>query len=371
MSSVANEILKALDINALQGGCDGNACACDCSERCLRFSTLSARVGVFQTVHEGSGYNNINNAALTRDCMGKVITWSTISARQGVFSNIVLTDNISDYVTVGANINKDGFYHTYDTYVARDAYFGFTTINPNYTNFSTMCDMYDTSGDLIGPTGLRGFVGPTGIDGPRGYTGVTGYTGIQGPPGTASLTGATGYTGTIGPTVTFPVLFTDTSYNTITAYGGIRSDSLATNTLSTSSAYVKYINATDLSVSGQTTVGAIAEPLSIFVSSIGVVTHDCSKYSVFYHSDIAGDFTANFTNLPTTNNRVIVETIVLEQKAKPFYANTIKIEGTTCPIKWIFNSVPEPAENTLEIESLTLFHVGNAWNVVGQYTSFG
>ena len=366
--SATNEYLKALDINVSQGLCAEGNCACDCSERCLRFSTLSARVGVFQTVHEGSGYNNINNAALTRDCMGKVITWSTISARQGVFSNIVLTDNISDYVTVGANINKDGFYHTYDTYVARDAYFGFTTINPNYTKFSTMCDMYDTSADLIGPTGLRGLIGPIGMDGPRGHTG---YTGIQGLPGTATFTGATGCTGTIGPTVTFPVLFTDTSSNAINAYGGIQSDSMATNTLSTSSAYVKYINATNLSVSGQTTVGAIAEPLSIFVSSADVVTHDCSKYSVFYHTDISNNFIANFTNLPVTNNRVIVETIVLEQKASPFYANAIKIEGVPCPIKWIFNSVPEPAENTLEIESLTLFRVGNAWNVVGQYTSFG
>ncbi len=454
-------------------------------------------------MREGSGYSNINNAALTRDCLGKIVTWSTTSARQGVFSTIIITNNIADYVTVGTNENKDGFYHMYNTYVARDAYFLYTSINPDYTKFSTMCDVYDTSRDLIGPTGLRGIRGPTGIDGLRGYTGYTGQSGPQGIPGVAALTGATGFTGltgptgytgytgksgatgatgytgttgytgstgytgqvgytgttgytgtigdtgvtgytgrtgatgatgytgitgstgytgytgstgyigytgstgytgvtgstgytgytgrtgstgytgatgstgytgvtgTIGPVVVFPVVFTDTSYSTITAYGGIRSGSLATNTLSTNSAYVKYISTTNLSVSGQTNVGAIAEPLSTFISSIGVVKQDCSKYSVFYHSAISTNFIANFINLPVANNQVIIETIVLEQKTVPFYANAIQIEGATCPIRWIFNSVPEPAANTLEIESLTLFRVGNAWNVVGQYTSFG
>jgi hypothetical protein len=118
-------------------------------------------------------------------------------------------------------------------------------------------------------------------------------------------------------------------------------------------------------------MGPIAEPLSTFISSHGIVTHDCLKYSVFYHSSISTNFTANFINLPVANNQVMVETLVLDQLNTPFYASTIRIDGTKYTVKWALNAEPTPSANTTEIESLTLFRVGNAWNILGQYTSFG
>jgi hypothetical protein len=205
MSSVTDEIQKALEITKSESGYCGCATGCDAlpSAKCLRYSTIVARTGIFGTVHEGSNYLGISNAMLTNDYQGNVVTYSTLSAVHGIFSNIVLTDNYLDYVTTAANLDSNGEPTLYDTFVSRDGYFLQTTLTGDYANYSTICLLYDDSGARVGPTGPRGIRGVTGFTGQTGTTGITGPTGptgVTGPAGDASNTGATGRTGPTGPT---------------------------------------------------------------------------------------------------------------------------------------------------------------------------
>jgi hypothetical protein len=74
--------------------------------------------------------------------------------------------------------------------------------------------------------------------------------------------------------------------------------------------------------------------------------------------------------MPITNNRVLIETLVLDQGSNAYYADTIQINGTPVTVKWFNNIVPLPNPNQIDVESLTFFRVNNGWNVIGQYTTF-
>ena len=193
--------------NVLQDNLDGVGCSCTaCTNNCVQFSSLSARIGVFGTLHQTSGWSNYSNAALATNCAGETTLYSVVAGSIGYFSSIIFTDNISNYSVVPDvnSSNSDGFYHNYVYFVAQDGYFSQTVITSNVSSISSIC--YLDNSCRVGPTGprgIRGVTGPFGPDGPTGPVGYTGVTGPQGIPGSANNTGATGVagpTGTAGPT---------------------------------------------------------------------------------------------------------------------------------------------------------------------------
>lgn len=106
-----------------------------------------------------------------------------------------------------------------------------------------------------------------------------------------------------------------------------------------------------------------------FVS--GTVTHDFSTGAIWYHSSILGNFTANFTNVPTTDNRTIVCTLILQQTATPYIPNAVQIAGVAQTINWLGGTAPTPTANKKEIVSFTLVRKSAAWVVFGSLSSYG
>jgi hypothetical protein len=84
------------------------------------------------------------------------------------------------------------------------------------------------------------------------------------------------------------------------------------------------------------------------------------------------NFTANFINIPTTPNTSMVTTLLLQQGAVPYLANTVQVNSSSVTIRWP-NATPATATaNRLEVESFTIFGNGvSTWYVMGQLTSFG
>ena len=129
----------------------------------------------------------------------------------------------------------------------------------------------------------------------------------------------------------------------------------------------------DLSVSGLTTLTYTSEKLITKTSagSAGTVTHDLSTGSVFYHSSISNNFTANITNVPTTNDRAIGVTLVLAQGVTAYMSTVLQIDGTTQTIKWVNNSTPTGTASKVDIVGFSLIRTGSAWTVLGQYSTYG
>lgn len=130
-----------------------------------------------------------------------------------------------------------------------------------------------------------------------------------------------------------------------------------------------------MTVNGLLSAQQLQEQVQSLTGATGVVTHDWSGGSIFYHRTMAANFTANVTNLTPVLNKVYTTTLMLSQGATAYYASTLQIGGTGQTINWQGGTLPTPTANKQEIESFTMLYgptgAAAAWTVFGQYTSFG
>lgn len=128
---------------------------------------------------------------------------------------------------------------------------------------------------------------------------------------------------------------------------------------------------TNLTLNGTTTLQKSTEILSTLSNAEGVVVHNYTNGSIFYHSSINDNFTANFTNIPTTNNRTISLTLILTQGGDPFIPTSVQINSVATNINWLNASTPTGNPDQIDIVSFTLLRVGTSWTVLGSLTTHG
>ncbi len=144
-----------------------------------------------------------------------------------------------------------------------------------------------------------------------------------------------------------------------------------TPVLSLSNTITTSVQTSTLTVTGQVNQQQIIEVLNIKTGSSGSVTHDFSTGAIWYHSSITGNFATALTNVPTTQNRSAVVSLILNQSATPFYSSTLTVNGSAVTINWPNAALPTPTANRKEIESFTLLNLSGTWAAFGQYLSLG
>lgn len=146
----------------------------------------------------------------------------------------------------------------------------------------------------------------------------------------------------------------------------------ATNIVSSAQPNITSLgNLANLTVSGLTTSQLTSEIIATKTGATGVVTHDVSTSSVFYHSGVAANFTANFTNFPVTNNRATVVVLVISQGATAYIPNAVQIDGVAQTINWGGGAVPAGYATKKDFVSFTFLRTGGAWTVFGQLATYG
>jgi hypothetical protein len=112
-----------------------------------------------------------------------------------------------------------------------------------------------------------------------------------------------------------------------------------------------------------------SEVLNTKTDATGPVVHDYSTGAIWYHTNIATNFTANFTNVPTTNNRTINVVLILVQGATARLPIDVSINGATQTINWL--TLPTGSANKIDLVSFTLIRTGSAWTVLGSLSAYG
>lgn len=135
-------------------------------------------------------------------------------------------------------------------------------------------------------------------------------------------------------------------------------------------ATISSISATTFSVTGLATLNELTEVTSTLSGATGTVTHDFVNGGIFYHTSMAANFTANFTNVPTSDNRGIAMVLILVQGGTGYYPNAVQINGGVETIKWANNTTPTPGTNVVDVATFTLFRISGSWTVLGNYTSY-
>lgn len=126
------------------------------------------------------------------------------------------------------------------------------------------------------------------------------------------------------------------------------------------------------SLTGTTTVQHLTEIVTPIVGATGTVIHDFnSGSSLFYHTNVADNFTANFINVPTTNGRSYLISLVVAQAGTPYIPHAVSIEGVSQNIFWAGNSQPAGTANKKEFFSFTLLRNDNSWIITASSTTYG
>ena len=162
------------------------------------------------------------------------------------------------------------------------------------------------------------------------------------------------------------VLSSDTS-GTLSwaAGGGAEADTLATVTGrgATTATAVSF---------GNVTLTTATEILNTKTAATGVVAHDYSTGSTWYHTSISANFTPNFTNVSTTDARTVVVNLILVQGATAYIPSALQVAGSSLTIKWVNGVTPSGNPNKVDIATFTLIRSGAAWaQALGSYASFG
>ena len=115
-------------------------------------------------------------------------------------------------------------------------------------------------------------------------------------------------------------------------------------------------------------VNNIIETTAVKTGATGTVVHNYLESNTFVHTSIAANFVANFTNVPTTNNRVITFNLVLVQGATAYYPTAIQIDGVAQTVNWL-GSTPTPLDTV--VINISLIRSGSAWTVTAAFSDFG
>ena len=107
-----------------------------------------------------------------------------------------------------------------------------------------------------------------------------------------------------------------------------------------------------------------------FGATAADVIYDFTTGSVWYHGTASNDYTANFVNMPITNNRAITTNILISQGNNAYAPNVVKVDGTTQTVKWA-NGTYSVTPNGVDIVGFTFLRSEGVWTqVLGQISSF-
>jgi hypothetical protein len=129
---------------------------------------------------------------------------------------------------------------------------------------------------------------------------------------------------------------------------------------------------TSLTQSGLATFTSISEISAAKTGATGTVVHDFTESNIWVHTSISANFTVNLTNVPITNDRAIVISLILVQGGTARYATGFQIDGVSVTLRYpSFNTSFTPAANKREIQTFVLTRTGSAWTVRVYFSSFG
>jgi hypothetical protein len=119
------------------------------------------------------------------------------------------------------------------------------------------------------------------------------------------------------------------------------------------------------------TMGTVAELYNTKTGATGVVVHDFSTGAQWKHTGIAGNFTANFTNVPISSSTFMTNvSLFLVQGATAYIPNGVQINSSAQTIKWAASTVPTGTANRFEHVTFSLIYINGTWTVLGGLSSY-
>lgn len=122
----------------------------------------------------------------------------------------------------------------------------------------------------------------------------------------------------------------------------------------------------NVGVTGTLSFQQTTEKVNTSSITSNIMTCNYTTGAIYYQStNPSANFTVNFTNIPTTNNKAMTFTIFVSQGATAYLPNAVQIDGNAQTIKWAQGITPTPTASKIDIFSFTLVRLSSSWTVFG------
>lgn len=129
------------------------------------------------------------------------------------------------------------------------------------------------------------------------------------------------------------------------------------------------ISTVGLTASGMIDIVSSRESV-VDVVSASVVGYNFNLGAIFFHSSSPGvDWSANFTNIPTTNGKVITVNIIVPQGTTPYKITGCSIDGVIQTINWFGSAAPSGTASKTDVWAFSLIRRANTWTVLGSVSA--
>ena len=124
---------------------------------------------------------------------------------------------------------------------------------------------------------------------------------------------------------------------------------------------------TPLTVSGEISAAGMVQSLNTITGATGEVDHNCSNSHIFYHSNIAGNFTPNLTQLDLSNNEITNISIILDQGGTAYLPDTYKVNSTASSLYWEGSAMPTGSANKVDTVDLKVLRVSDSYSTFARF----
>jgi hypothetical protein len=129
---------------------------------------------------------------------------------------------------------------------------------------------------------------------------------------------------------------------------------------------------TSLVVGGNITIGQTLEVYTSISTASGTVVHNCTSGTIFIHNNPAQNWTADFTNVSITANRVVSVALLINQGAIPYIPSIVRVNGGSFSINWQGGVTPTGNANKKDLVNFTFVSLGfGNYTVLGSLASYG
>lgn len=177
------------------------------------------------------------------------------------------------------------------------------------------------------------------------------------------------------------------AFTTLSATTNLTTNSSTFSLVNTTATTINFAGAaTTLSIgsnSGTTIVNNALSVIGVFtsqqsqelyatVSSPGATASlNFSLGGIYYITSMSQNFTADYTNVPTTSPYVVSTTLILVQGGTPYIPNAVSINGSAQTIKWLGGTTPSGTASHVDIVGFTfIITAASTYTVLGALTDY-
>ena len=125
----------------------------------------------------------------------------------------------------------------------------------------------------------------------------------------------------------------------------------------------------DLTVNKLTVNKGVIESTTPLEGAGSVVVHDTSNSHIFTHTQLSGNFTANFTGIELAANQATALTLVLTQGSPAYIPNAVQINGVAKTISWQSGGAPAGTPNGVDAVTFSVLYDGTNYTILGNLIS--